>query len=673
MPFWWRRRRRFWYPSRYKRRYRRRTKYKARRRRFPRTRRRRTTYRRKRRRTKVRRKRKSLIVRQWQPDSIVLCKIKGFQALVIGAEGTQYLNYTYQMYEWVRSKFPGGGVFATQVFTLQYLYDQWKLRNNIWTRSNKYKDLCRYLNTTIVAYRHPDIDFILHYERQPPFDLTQYTFLEYHPYMLLQKKHKKILPSTKTNPKGKSKIKFTIKPPKQMLSKWFFQQQFAKYDLFKLSASAISLQYPRLGCCNENRIITILYLNPSFFVNTDWAQAVQDPHFYEPITNIADYTYVSGPTSKPVEYAPKAWIKQATTAQGQMAKYYRSISLEGGWFSPRVLGAWDIKSGTTSTRPLPVSVARYNPAIDDGKGNKIWLCSIVGGSYTIPTVTPDLIFEGYPLWLAFWGYWDYLQQAKSKSFFGLHMFVVQSPYIYPAPTEATRNFYPFIDSEFIQGKIQYDSPITNTDRKLWYPTCYSQIKTINAFCETGPYVPKLSNDRKSTWELPIKYISRFKWGGPQITDQPVENPKNQDTYAVPDTFKEAIQVDDPTKQIAASMFHHWDYRRGFLTEKALKRMRENLPSDSSLSSDSEGETPKKKKRVLPVLHMPEKETQKIQSCLLSLCEENTCQETQEETDLLKLIQQQQQHQRQLKLNLLTLIKDLKAKQRMLQLQTGVLE
>ncbi len=71
-------------------------------------------------------------------------------------------------------------------------------------------------------------------------------------------------------------------------------------------------------------------------------------------------------------------------------------------------------NGSTKTRPLPISVARYNPELDDGKGNEVWLTSIFGGHYDKPSLTPDALIVGLPLWQAFWGYWSYLQQKKLK-------------------------------------------------------------------------------------------------------------------------------------------------------------------------------------------------------------------------------------------------------------------
>ncbi len=42
-------------------------------------------------------------------------------------------------------------------------------------------------------------------------------------------------------------------------------------------------------------------------------------------------------------------------------------------------------------------------------------------------------------------------------------------------------------------------------KKLWYPTANRQTTTINALVESGPYIPKLTNIKESTWELPYRY------------------------------------------------------------------------------------------------------------------------------------------------------------------------
>nr|UHK05637.1 MAG: ORF1 [Torque teno midi virus] len=670
MPFWWRRRRKNWWGRRYRRRWykpkRRRKRATYRRRRYTRP-----TKRRRRRRKKVRKKKQTLLLKQWQPDSIVLCKIIGYQSLVWGAQGSQYLCATHTMYDYTRVKYPGGGVFAAQLYSLEYLYDQWKLKQNVWTKTNEYKDLCRYLKCYFTFYRHAHVDFIVVFERQPPFHIDKLTYMQYHPHSLMLRKHKIILPSLTTNPRGKYKKKKLIKPPKQMLNKWFFQQQFAKYDLLLLIASACSLRYPTIGCCNENRMITLYCLHTYFYQNTTWAKTLTTPNYYMPYDRFNPKLQFKGPKIKEQNFEPGEYYLTQTGSQS--SQYYASINIKKGMFSPEILTATETILGTVQYRPLPIIKARYNPSVDDGRGNVVYLQSTITGSWKTPERTPDFIIENEPLWKIFWGYWDFLKYKYHEGIFPVHMFVVKSPYIIHEQTEHPVTYFAFIDQDFINGTPPWNSPFTYSESRLYYPSCYWQQKTINAFCQCGPFVPKLDNQTYSTWELMTKYSFHFKWGGPQVSDQLVEDPGNKDKYDVPDTIKERLQILNPSKNIAATMFHEWDYRRGCITSTAIKRMQQNLQTDSSLSPDSDTEPPKKKKRIQPTLHNPEEKTKEINNCLLSLCEESTCQEQEETQDLLKLIHQQQRQQQQLKHNLLVLIKDIKSKQKLLQLQTGVME
>nr|UHK04929.1 MAG: ORF1 [Torque teno midi virus] len=668
MAFWWARRRRNWYGRNYRRKRYTRRQTRRRRKYYPRRwRRRRAPRRRRRRRGKVRKKRKTITVKQWQPDRIVNCRIKGFGELVLGAQGVQFQCYTNEKYQIPLPQCPGGGGFGVERYTLQYLYTQHIFRNNIWTKSNYWTDLCRYIKATFYLYRHPTLDFVVQYSRQPPFNIDKTTYPSFHPLLILLSQHHKVLPSLRRKPHGKPYKKITIKPPKQMLTKWFFQKEFCEYDLVQIGASVCSLDYPRISSTAENRVVTIYYLHPGFFQNSTWAHAQQAA--YEPITNLLSQNlkfYTKG-SSQP--FTPN-YNQHQTTTQGA---YYASIQHDEGWFSTKILQAIKVTTAKGEERlPLPLAAARYNPAEDNGKGNEIWLASITGDTYHKPS-DPILIFDNTPLWLAFWGYTNFIQKVKDKSLFGLSMFVIKSPFIKPGPTAQTQNYFPFVDLNFTLGRNPNNSYLTYADKKLWYPTVYRQLETINQIVECGPYVPKLGQTRESTWELPYKYNFFFKWGGPLLNDQEVADPKSKDKYPTPDTMQEAIQISNPKHQDTNTIFHEWDYRRGFITNKAIQRMSENLIIDSDVSSDAES-SQKKRKRVTTELRNPEEKIKKIKRCLLSLCEESSCQETEaQETDLLKLIQQQKQQQQRLKHNLLILLKDMKAKQKMLQLQTGVLE
>jgi len=483
----------------------------------------------------------------------------------------------------------------------------------------------------------------------------------------MQSKHRKILLSQAVNPKGKLQKKIIIKPPKQMISKWFFQKQFAPQNLFEITAAAASFSYPRLSCCNENQIITIYYLNPQFFQFSNWAQTSTTYYqpYHHPSTDIT-FHYPDGKTTK--SYTP-AFLKSTTPNP-----YYESISLQNGWFSKRVLTATSVTDGPGGQgyAYLPLNAARYNPAEDNGQGNMVYLVAVNKGQYDKPS-EDNLVYRNAPLWLIFYGYVSFIKQIKGASFLTLHMFVVRSPYIKPQPSAITKDYFPIVDLNFTVGNNPAKAYITTLDAKTWYPTVLHQIETINNIVKCGPYIPKYTDDRDSTWELPYRYIFYFKWGGPQTPQQAAADPNQKNTYTVPDTLEQTLQISNPLKQSPESLLHNWDIRRGLITERAFKRIFENIETDTDFQPDTE-ETPKKRQRITGELLHPQEKNKEIQTCLQSLFEEDTYQEIpQTQENILELINRQREQQQQLKHNIIMLLQEMKHKQQMLQLTTGLLD
>nr|UHM26873.1 MAG: ORF1 [Torque teno midi virus] len=664
MPFYWRRRKRFWYTPWWVRRNHLRRKrrnktrrYRKRRSRLP-TRRRR----RRRRRYKVRRKKQTITLKQWQPDSITKCKIKGLGVLCCGAEGSQMYCYTNQKYLYPQPKAPGGGGFGCEVFSLQYLFEEWLAHRNIWTKSNDYKDLVRFTGSKFTFYRHETTDFVIRYHRQPPFDIDKDTYMSIHPLNMLLSKHHRVLQSRKSNPKGKSHLTLKIKPTKQMINKWFFQSEFTKYDLLRIDAAAANMPYAIFGPNTANSNLTLYALNTNFYQTTSWQKNTED-HPYVP--------YPTYPTSSAVNYTYP--IKTGTGNVDIFPHtYLQSVNRTGGMFDWRVLQATTIRSSAgTVVHERPMTVIRYNPDLDTGDKNLVYVVSITSNNKWATPSDKDLYIVNKPLWMSIYGLWNYIliKKKPATDFFKYHMFVIKSPSI-ELVSATTQTLFPLIDIEFASGNLPYGELITDIQKQLWYPTAYMQLNSLTAITQCGPYVPKYKNLPSSTWNLTYRYTFYFKWGGPYVEDQPVQNPQDKNKYNVPDTLTKAIQVCNPLRQHCKAMFRAWDCRRGLFTQTALKRVSENIQSDTSISSD-EAEAPQKKKKRTAQIRNPEEENQEIQTCIQSLCQEQVLQEDQSPQTIQQLIIYQQQQQQQLKLNLIKLLTDLKYKQKMLQLHTGV--
>ncbi len=247
---------------------------------------------------------------------------------------------------------------------------------------------------------------------------------------------------------------------------------------------------------------------------------------------------------------------------------------------------------------------------------------------------------------------------------------MQSPALFPyaQPGAEMQTIIP-VNENFIHGKAAYDETLTSTMKGFWTPNVYQQIQTLNTMVESGPYIPKYSQTKNSTWELDMFYTFYFKWGGPEQTDPPITDPALQGTYEVPDTLQQAIQIRDPGKIKAASILHPWDIRKGYFTTPALKRMSDNLSIDTTFQPDTEVIPTKRTKNRPGATRHHTKSKKKIQACLQELFKKSTFQEETEE-DLHKLIQQQHQQQQDLKWNILRVISEIKQSQNLLKLQTG---
>lgn len=569
----------------------------------------------------------------------------------------QHRNYTTTQNDWVLPKTPGGGGFSTTVFSLQYLFEQHTLHKNIWTTDNTNFDLCRYTGCKFIFYRHQWADFIVTYTLMYPMTLSFPDYMQCQPLQMLLQKRKIIIRSLQHKPTGKAYVKKRFRPPKQMTNKWFFQNQFALKPLILIKATVADLTQPFLGPGGGNELVSLQCLNiHNGYITPNWG------------------------TTQTQGYAPysTAHLNQVKWEKGTKSgtatidtTHYNATSLNQGWFQKTLLQADKIQfTNTASDLKPPTYWARYNPKEDTGVNNSVYLVSINSTEYRKPETDRILIANNKPLWMLLYGFIDYIKHIKKTEVTSIYFLLIQSDHIHPFADTALPKTHLILDSTFINGQGPFNTPVPPRMQGNWYPTLEHQQDSICNIIKAGPFTYK-PDPTQGNWELHYTSTFFFKWGGALEPNNQVTDPTLVPDYPSPNTVQPTIQISDPSKQIPESILHSWDFRRGYITRKALKRMQEHLETATFISTDADHQSPRKKPRLQSQMPLLQEEETEDQKCLLSLFEEPTWQEAQEETSVKQLIQQQQQQQQKLKLQLLSLITSIKQKQMQLQLHSGL--
>lgn len=222
----------------------------------------------------------------------------------------------------------------------------------------------------------------------------------------------------------------------------------------------------------------------------------------------------------------------------------------------------------------------YNPLIDKGIGNMIWMDPITKSDSRYDEVKSKCLIADYPLWCIVYGYVDYCEKVLSHTtVMSEYRVVIRSPYTWPLMTKASDDKWGFVpySENFGKGRLPGGNPVPSLwSRVHWYPTVYHQTEVLECIAQTGPFAYH-SDERKVV--LTIKYKFRWKWGGNPIFQQMVRDPcKHQDRTA-PRRKPRDLQVADPKYQVPQAVWHAWDFRHGLFSQTGIKRMSEQLPND----------------------------------------------------------------------------------------------
>lgn len=627
MPYYYRRK---WYRPNTRRRY-----YRYKRRNWIRSRRRRLrktfpTFRRYRvRRFKLfkKRKLKYLPLRQWQPQLIRKCHIKGLFTLFQGAHGRFANNYPQYRDSYTPELYPGGGGWGIYVFNLGAFFDEFLRVRNWWTKPNVQLPLCRYCYCKLRFYRSDYVDYVVSYTNSYPMTDNEYRHAEAQPSRMMMRK-KKVIVQSRVHSKGrKPYITKRINPPRQLINKWFFQREFVNVNLLMLTATSCSLTEYDLSNRSLSNNITLTTLNPKVFLNLNYDRPSETTgwfpkgSYYLYSTTAQLSTDVNNPLSG-IKYKTLIYLGQATArrvgksieqSNVQPNTYFTKPEYWGNIFHEDFIhdrmpvlvsniqhtafatdANWneqkekniESKYFTLMAEPIFIKV-RYNPDKDTGKDTSIYfLPNFQQVRNWDPPENEQLKFHGFPLWMLLWGWPDWQKKLALINQIDQHyILIVNSPFFEP-----NLKTYMFLDEEFLNNtkpfpdpEIEHNKPILS-DELSWHPKFEYQKKSVNAICMCGPGTAK--NDNLKSIQAHMEYDFVFKWGGSPSNMETIADPSKQPSFAVPDNLATAFQIQDPRADPSTNIYS-WDCRRDILTQKCIDRLKADREPDKTLFCPSD--------------------------------------------------------------------------------------
>lgn len=541
---------------------------------------------------------------------------------------------------------PGGGGWSCKVWSLSALYDAFKHCRNVWTGSNHNLPLVRYLGCKYKLYQSHTQDYTFKYQNHFPMVATMESYNAAQPSMLMMDNRTKKIPSKTTKQRRKPYTIVRIKPPAQMQNKWYFAHDISHTPLLLTYASACSFDNYFISTKSLSDNCNIILLRTGIFNNTNFQNKGNNP--YSPTTagtqqvylyatahnkvednayNVKDLIllgntstntggFAYSDTNKPIQN----WSEMTTKAQLMWGNpfYKEYINNTGTYTIMTSTVNWATlisrnengklnKTEYTEVDALYETI-RYSPNRDNGEGNMCYFKPVNKHENSWdPPADQSLVNHGFPLWILFWGYSDFIKRTeKYKNLETDYALVFTSPHTTPPRTKAV-----MLNHSFIIGNSPFENEFNILDYNRWHPCLQMQYTAINQICETGPGTPKLG-DRKTT-EAKAQYTFYFKFGGNPPKMSEIEDPGEQHSYPIPNNLIGRTTIESPTEPIHTFLYN-FDTKGDILTTKAAKRITKDYETKKSLFTD--GRNPKQEEIYYPQKKKAtEKEKETLQSII----------------------------------------------------------
>lgn len=583
--------RRRWYPNRRWRRKRWFTRRRFRptvRRRF----RRRRWVRRRRFSRRYKRKLPNIRLKQWQPQTIKKCHVKGNLCGFACGRGRVNHNFIITQESYVPTSEPGGGSWSILQLTTRALYDEFKAGRNWWTTSNQGLPLTRYIRLKLKFYRNPETDYIVTINRSGPFEVTLDSYLSTQPSRHLMNHNAIIVPKLGRGPSKRTYIKRYVRPPSLLQNKWYFSQDLYNIPLVMLTISACELDQMFAPEDQISTNITLYSLNTNAIQLSNWEK---EPYMTKSAGTLDIYlwSYENGHNTAQLQWKNiyflgncKSYKRGEKLTNYNQIKDIKTTPQKWGnpfthWFNHPDTIIYYGTIPTDNTEPQSANIlpltslfveCRYNPFKDKGTGNKVYIVPTDSGNGSFLSLPTDLrlIITDLPLWIIFWGWGDWLLKSRPVAHIQEEwQVVVQSPYIFPKLP-----CYVFTDKYFTsppQGD-HYETELTETDKAHWHIKYEMQMEQLELIAKTGPAAPKLNHTKQI--ESHFFYDFYFKWGGNPAPMETITDPANQDKFPTPYNKLQGLEIESPgtAKQ---HFLYTFDEKRSQISLKTAKRLKQD--------------------------------------------------------------------------------------------------
>lgn len=568
---------------------------------------------------------------------------------------------------------PSNGGFSVTQYTLQGLYQQFQKGLNWWTQSNEDFPFIRYLGCKFQLYKSDSADYVFSYHRCGPMLPNLQTYQSCQPSMLCLNKRRKIIRCKKNNPYKRPYKTLRIKPPTHLHNTWYFQKEMADTPLLLTMSSAVSLDRWYAASNSISTTIGFTGLNTDVFTFHNFMKETTSG--YHPNNTTYFYSFQQSGTQLPEvntiqignliflgatnSMQPGTTIKDVKIGNNSFSERFLTWKTNSGWWgnvfiplylrgpapilsspkSPSQLTNYNNDTDTLKAehnfqyykKPLLTNY-RYNPYFDRGDENIVFLTSINDQTEGwTPSADPKLKTDNLPLWILMFGLIDFWKlQFKTIPIETERCIAFHTKYIEPKD----QHIIVPLDEDFLTGTSPYrpKGETTPSDKLHWHPKTSFQQRTINTIATSGPGVVKLPPN--VSVEGHCKYSFYFKLGSCSAPTKTIENPEMQPTNTKTNNFLQKPSLQSPELPLQ-NFLYNFDWRRGMLTETALKRMQKytiaettlsalagqdpfNPPPNETASETDSSDTEKEKETLQLLLNKQRKKQQQFKQRILQL-------------------------------------------------------